>query len=266
MSFKLIFPSAGLRLGVCHGWGRSHFVSCCAIVTCLFLVSDRLNGEVIERPNSEPNRPPDSPAFKVLLVHGIDDTGRIFSGMRKHLLKAGYEPLCLDYTPNNGRVGFDFLAQQIGAKIDAVVADNERFAIVGFSMGGLVVRHVLQSGATKRRPEVFVSISSPHEGTLMAWTRWNEGGRQMRRGSPFLNQLRERLPSLQGTRLVTIRTPLDLVILPSTSSLLPGAENHSVPVLLHPLMVHDRRVLKLLVRTLAGSLAAAPGSSDPRME
>lgn len=200
----------------------------------------------------------------VFLIHGIDDSGGIFRRMRRGLASAGYRPETVDYTPSDGRLGIDRLAEQIRRPVETrLKSDPGPFGIVGFSMGGLVARALLASEEPlPARPSVFISISSPHNGTWMAWTRLNDAGAQMRPGSPFLARLNERRSSLNGIRLGTIRTPFDLVILPSSSSVLEGARNESVPVLLHPLMASDGRVIRLVIEMLDGTFRA-PADQTP---
>jgi hypothetical protein len=48
-----------------------------------------------------------------------------------------------------------------------------------------------------------------------------------------------------------VYTPLDTMIVPSDSSVLKGARSvHRIPVLVHRLMLSDRRVLDLVARLL----------------
>ncbi len=188
----------------------------------------------------------------VFLIHGIDDDGSIFCRMGQYLGKSGYRPFVIEYSPSDGRVGIDQLAEQVRPSVEKVLKNNPgRYAVVGFSMGGLVARALFASDSPlSDRPEIFISISSPHAGTWMAWSRLNEAGRQMCPGSSFIDHLNARRSSLDGIRLATIRTPFDLVILPSSSSILPGARNDSVPVLLHPFMVKDKRVICRVIEML----------------
>ena len=68
----------------------------------------------------------------------------------------------------------------------------------------------------------------------------------MRPGSAFLTDLNRDVAALARIRVTTIWTPFDLMILPPTSSThLPGPSAR-FNVLLHPLMLRDRRVLKLV--------------------
>ena len=216
----------------------------------------------------------------VVLIHGIWDTFHTMRKMERGLRDAGFEPIAINLSPNDGRVCLDVLGEQVRRQIDAQLPHGERFSIVGFSMGGLVARSYLRQFGDPKRVETFVSIASPHRGTWMAWLSLNPGGCDMRPGSAFLAAVDADAARFSSTRWVTIRTPFDLVIVPSTSSILPWADNHSVPVLMHPLLVLDGRVLDCTIRALradpsvaakdalnrtsAHELRASPHAESPR--
>jgi triacylglycerol lipase len=114
-------------------------------------------------------------------------------------------------------------------------------------MGGLICRYYLQRLDGMKKVNRFISISAPHNGDRMAYLLGNIGCRQMRPGSEFLKDLNSDLSRLEEVKIVSIWTPFDLSIRPPSSSHLPIGEELIIPVLLHPLMVRDNRVLKAIV-------------------
>jgi hypothetical protein len=72
----------------------------------------------------------------------------------------------------------------------------------------------------------------------------------MRPGSPFLAKLNASQDRLGAMPVTSYRTRLDLVILPTSSSIWERAENLEYPVALHPLMLSSRRVLGDIERRL----------------
>jgi len=193
---------------------------------------------------------PMEPPRHVILVPGIWDTAGTLRKMAAALRDAGLEPTVVPLTPNNGRIGLDVLAGQVRDAIERHVPNDVRFSIVGFSMGGLVARSYLRQFGDPARIATFVSISSPHRGTWMAWFSAAPGVRDMRPDSAFLKAVDADAHRYHATKWITIRTPLDLMILPSSSSTLPWARNESLPVLMHPLMVLDGRVVRRIVHEL----------------
>jgi triacylglycerol lipase len=111
-------------------------------------------------------------------------------------------------------------------------------------MGGIICRYYVQEldGFTRVNP--FVSISAPHHGSYLAWIYPGRGTRQMRPGSDFLKRLHEKEDAFRIIESYSCRTPFDLSILPGSSSIWNIAVNRKYYVLLRPLMVFNRRVMK----------------------
>jgi triacylglycerol lipase len=180
---------------------------------------------------------------KVVLVHGILEDGLAFNSLRSRLENHGIQCHVPKLEPNDARDGIDQLAETLKEGIDKEFGPDERFAMVGFSMGGLVSRYYLQNLGGAERCEAFITVSSPHHGTKMAYAYPGKGARQMRPGSEFLKGLEASESRLGDIPVVSYRTPMDLIILPTESSVWKRAENHSHPVILHPLMLHSKPVL-----------------------
>lgn len=185
----------------------------------------------------------------VLLIHGIADSERNMRWLARHLRKEGRDVRTLNLRPNWGQSGLDDLAAQIAAFADRDLS-GRRFDLVGFSMGGLVSRYYLQRLGGLARVEHFVTISAPHHGTYAARCIGGRGARQMRPGSDFLRDLARDAAALEGVKFTSIYTPLDLVILPASSSVMPQARNERIPVVLHPLMILDPRSLRAVTAAL----------------
>jgi triacylglycerol lipase len=186
---------------------------------------------------------PAAPVRKVVLVHGFLDTGSIFRSLRRQLEARDVQCLVPELRPSDGRGGLENLAIQLKAEIEAEYGTEEPISIVAFSMGGLISRHYLQNLGGAARCEKLLTISSPHHGTQAAWLYPSKGAEQMRPGSGFLADLAKTEAQLGRMSVVSYRTPLDLIILPATSSVWDRAVNIEHPALLHPLMLSSGTVL-----------------------
>lgn len=195
-------------------------------------------------------RSPENPVRRVVLVHGFLETGTTFRTLRKRLEKQGVECLVPKLRPNDGRGGLEGLAERLKQDIETAYGPEEPISIVAFSMGGLVSRHYLQNLGGASRCEKFFTISSPHNGTQAAWFYPSKGAEQMRPGSRFLADLDTTQSRLGKIPVVSYRTPMDLIILPPSSSAWARAENLEYPVLMHPLMLTSNAVLSDLERRL----------------
>jgi pimeloyl-ACP methyl ester carboxylesterase len=111
------------------------------------------------------------------------------------------------------------------------------FDIVAHSMGGLAVRRFL-ARHDRHGVRRVVFVATPHRGTWSALLAWGGGRREMLPGSPFLAELGEKAPP--GVETVTIRTLLDLRIVPGSSARLDGAIDRLVPVSTHRRLIRGR--------------------------
>lgn len=199
--------------------------------------------------NPEPLRfrgshhPPANPIMRVVLVHGFLENGSTYRMMRERFEKRGIECLVPKLRPSDGRGGLEALAEQLKKDIEAAYGTHQPITIVAFSMGGLVSRQYLQNLGGASRCEQLITIASPHQGTRAAWIYPTKGAEQMRPGSEFLRALDASQSKLGDMPVVSYRTPLDLVILPSSNSVWDRAENLDYPVLLHPLMLTSDAVI-----------------------
>lgn len=196
-------------------------------------------------PHPVPDRNP------VLLVHGISDSHWSMLWLAHYLRREGWEVHTINLTPNWGQKGLEPLAGQVDAYARAQFGAR-RFDLVGFSMGGLVSRYYVQRLGGLERVDHLVTLSAPHNGTVMANLIPNRGCREMRPGSPFLKDLARDADKLENVKFTSLYTPYDVVIVPQRSSEMPQANNIRMPVAAHPLMVLDKRCLRIVADALRG--------------
>lgn len=186
----------------------------------------------------------------VVLVHGITDTSAIFQRMSGFLQQQGWSVFGLDLVPSNGDRGLDILAEQLAEFVEAKIPTGKPFDLVGFSMGGLVSRYYVQRLGGMERVDRFVTISSPHKGTLAAYLSQRPGCVQMRPNSDFLMDLNRDVEQLARLNFTSIWTPNDLIILPASSSILPIGRNVQLRVPLHAWMVSDTNAIAAVTEAL----------------
>lgn len=189
----------------------------------------------------------------LLLIHGIDDTAKVFDKMTAYLRDCGWSDIhALDLIPNNGDLGLETLALQIKAYINLYLSSVPKIDVVGFSMGGIISRYYIQRLGGVEKVRNFITLSSPHNGTWIGYFRYNLGARQMRPHSTFLQALNQSLEDLQRINFVSVWTPYDLMIVPSHSSYLPVGTMIQIPVLAHPYMLTSELSLSTVAQVLAG--------------
>lgn len=202
-----------------------------------------------------------APHRPVLLVHGIDDDARAFGRMETYLRARGWSELeAMTLTPSDASPGVPAMAQQVARAAQALQARTGAadLDVVSFSMGALVSRYWLYRQGGAAAVAHWVSISGPHHGTLTGYARDNEGTRQMRFGSDLLQDLERDEGQWGAVKVTCLWTPLDLMIVPSTSSVLRGADCQRFPVVVHPAMLWDARVLERVEAALSDVPARSP--------
>jgi len=201
--------------------------------------------------DTSPIRPtPGNRHNPVILVHGIKDDAHKMEPLARVLRAEGREAHPISFSPSWGQVGIDRLAAQLQTRIDGLFPQDQPLDFAAFSMGGLVCRYYLQRLGGLKRTGRFVTISTPHQGSWLAWLLFNDGGRQMRPGSAFLRDLARDAHDLKAVQFTSLWTPLDVMILPSNSSAIPEARNRKLWCLMHPLMVLEPRCLRAAAKAL----------------
>lgn len=182
------------------------------------------------------------PRVPVLLVPGWSDDSEQLAPLRERFVEAGWAdstvvPLSFEDPVGSNRTHARTIARAIGdlrARTGAPRVD-----VVAHSMGGLALRYYLQNGGD---PEVrrVVFLATPHRGTWSANLAWGEGGDEMKPGSAFLLSLMDVFPVPPGVHGLTVRTPVDLHVLPPESAMLPPLPDVEVCCPTHAgLLDHD---------------------------
>jgi triacylglycerol lipase len=211
---------------------------CVAAVACAALGVDSLSAQA---------------KVPVLLVPGWFDTERDLAALRIRLLSAGWPVAAVDAltfdrpTGSNGEH-----AEEISGAVEALRDRNgtDKVDIVAHSMGGLATRlYLRQTGADKVRRVVF--LGTPHRGTYSAYLAFGEGREEMIPGSPFLTSLNADPPVPPGVEAMTVRTPIDALVLPNESATLPGTPNVQVCCPTHAGLLRSLEVFRIVRRFLA---------------
>ena len=101
----------------------------------------------------------------VVLLHGILCTSRTMRKMQRQLEAAGYQVLNIDYPSVQHQI--HELASMIARQINAANTNGQRVHLVGFSMGGLIIRALLHDYDIAPLGRV-VMIGTPNHGSEVA--------------------------------------------------------------------------------------------------
>lgn len=181
----------------------------------------------------------------VLVVHGIWDSARRMAPLVNGLRDRGLPHVhAFDLIPTWGTASIATLGQTVIHEARALAAAHGGpIDLVGFSMGALLSRWFVQRGGGKHVVRRFVSIAGPHHGTLSAWALPLAGPRDMRPNSALLRDLASDTDPWGAVEVHCVYTPYDVMILPATSAILPGARSvQQIPAKMHRFLVTDARV------------------------
>jgi pimeloyl-ACP methyl ester carboxylesterase len=192
----------------------------------------------------------------VLLVHGLVDNRSVFTVMSRNLRRRGFAHVCTwNYSPRLTDVAQ--AARDLGRQIERICEQTgyDRVHVVGHSLGGLIARYHVQKQGGDRRIDSLVTLGTPHQGSVWAHVVPTPLIRQLRPGSPIIEQLTEPAPGC-STRITAIYSDLDQVVLPTTSGRCDhpdlGARNVLVRGVGHMSLPMHRVVLDEVASTLAG--------------
>jgi triacylglycerol lipase len=185
-----------------------------------------------------------------ILVPGFNDDESFLASLAGALNRQGIAAYSLSPQPSDGSLPLQALAEQLHRLIDERWGAEQPLNFVAYSMGGLICRTYLQWLGGSARTRRLITLATPHRGTYGAYLFARPGCWQMRPGSAFLAALNADLTPLTQLRFTSIWTPLDLTIVPATSSVLPVGESLPIWSPFHATLPRDPRVVRAVVTAL----------------
>ncbi len=159
------------------------------------------------REASKPRAPKE--VTQTLIIDGIWGSHRRWERLRGRIEKE-VGPCVIWRYDNSGRVSIEGLASALTSELNRI---DRPVNLIGYSMGGLVIREALRQKPDSRVQRVAL-LNSPNHGSAAAYLMPLSACREMRPGSPFLRQLNA-APWNYPT-LVTW-CPYDLMVFPGSS-------------------------------------------------
>jgi triacylglycerol lipase len=194
------------------------------------------------------------PGFPPLvLVHGLFDSPRLFDHLVRRL-GGRRQPLLIPALPLRlGATPVESSARRLAEHIEGAFGVSQPIDILGFSMGGVIARTWIQLMGGHGRTRRFLSVGSPHQGSLLAlpWPRRPLAGiADLKPGSPLLRRLDADLTPLQGVDCHSYATAFDLMVVPGWRAVLPVGPRKQLPVWTHRQLMHHPAALDPLVAEL----------------
>ncbi len=176
----------------------------------------------------------------LVLVHGLWDTPGLFRRLEKRL-EGRRDPVLVPHLPHGlGERPVLELAEELGQAVADSFGPDREVDVLGFSLGGVIARTWIQLLGGGKRTRRFISVGSPHRGSLLAlpWPRrWLSTVADLRPGSPLLRRLNDHPEGLEGVECTSFWCLPDQMVVPSWTGVLPRGPSHQLPVWHHQQLI-----------------------------
>lgn len=165
----------------------------------------------------------------ILFIHGFAGLGFELAPLIKIAKKSGARVYSFSYKEKYGQVSI----KEVSLKLKEFIKSKKTAPdlIVGMSQGGIIASYYAEFLA-KDKPKYCYCICSPFKGTRLAHISSRKGILDLRPNNNFLKRLRSKIKRSK-TKYFGVWNPLDLIVLPSTSAIIPSHENKRVYSFLH---------------------------------
>lgn len=186
----------------------------------------------------------------LLLIHGLYHNSSAWSYFKNELSKQSVGPI---FTINlkNPFGSIVEHAKKVQTKIEKIKALTGRndIVLVGHSMGGLVAcQYALELNVNKNtQVKQIITLGSPLEGTYTAYLGIGKSCYEMRRNSPFINQLSKQIKQESNISFLHVASMKDAIILPNSSALLLSKTNgkrKKIFNLSHLSLLYSKKIVK----------------------
>jgi len=189
----------------------------------------------------------------IILIHGLWNTSSIFSSITSKLDDAGIEYFAPTLKHSYGITSIIDLTNTLNELVLEKYGLEKEIDILGFSMGGIIGRYWIQKFNGYKRTRRFISIGSPHKGTLIAQLVPEypfRGISEMKLNSKFLRELSKNDFFLNDIDCINFFTYWDLMVFPSWWSNLDIGEKIPLKVYKHRNLVRNKFSVKKIIERI----------------
>lgn len=201
-----------------------------------------------ERPRLLPSG--DTAGPTVLLVHGLYHNPSAWLLLRRRLRRAGFTDI-RTFAYSSWDAEFFSIARSLEARIAELSTSGKGLVLVGHSLGGLLVRHVMSSDAVQGQVLGAVTLGAPHGGSKLAALGIGRLARSLVRGGELVQRIRS-LDRRPPVPCVSYYSPVDEFVTPPDGLrlALQGWEERQTPAMSHVAMLYHPWVADALIGLL----------------
>ena len=189
----------------------------------------------------------------IILIHGLWNTADIFYLITSKLDEIGIEYFAPTLEHEYGMKSIVELTNSLNDLILEKYGCEQELDILGFSMGGIIGRYWIKKFNGYKRTRRFVTIGSPHHGTLASQIIPKyplKGISEMKINSHLLKELSRSDYLLSGVNCISFFTYWDLMVFPGWRASLNSGEKISLKIYKHKNLVKNPDAVNKIIDRL----------------
>ena len=192
----------------------------------------------------------------IILIHGVWNNSDIFTTLAAKLDEHNIEYFAPTLNHDFGKTSIIILASELNKIIIEKYGLDRKVDILGFSMGGIIGNYWISKLKGYKRTIRFISIGSPHKGTLLAQlvpSIFFKGISEMKLNSSLLRELSIKENCLIKIECFSFYTIWDLMVFPGWKAYLPKGKKFSINVLKHRNLVKQRNSIHKIMEVIVNN-------------
>ena len=189
----------------------------------------------------------------IVLIHGLWNTSEIFKSLTRKLDQYSIDYFAPTLQHEFGKVSIIDLTNFLNQLIINKYGLDKEIDLLGFSMGGIIGSYWLKNFEGNKRIKKFISVGSPHKGTLTAQIvpRFPlKGISEMKINSKLLKDLYASNDFLENVNCISFFTNWDLMVFPGWKAYLPKGNKYSLNIFKHKNLMKNEYAINEIVKKI----------------
>ena len=189
----------------------------------------------------------------IVLIHGLWNTSAIFNSLTRELEKYEIDYFAPTLQHDFGKVSIIELTNFLNQLIISKYGLDKEIDLLGFSMGGIIGSYWLKYFDGNKRTKKFISVGSPHKGTLTAQIVPSfplKGISEMKINSNLLKDLYASIDFLENVDCISFLTNLDLMVFPGWRAYLPKGNKYSLNIFKHKNLMKNEYAINEILKKI----------------
>jgi len=189
----------------------------------------------------------------IVLIHGLWNTSDIFKLLTRKLDRYSIDYFAPTLRHDFGKVSIIELTKILNELIINKYGLDQEIDLLGFSMGGIIGSYWLRYFQGNKRIKKFISVGSPHKGTLTAQIvpRFPlKGISEMKINSKLLKDLYASSDFLENVICISFFTKWDLMVFPGWKAYLPRGKKYSLNIFKHKNLIKNEYAINEIAKKI----------------